>query len=356
MVKYTTTLNFIRICSKKDNARYNAFSKSIDLDKQVIFQYRNDVEKILDFVKKIDTLSHKFDEYDRRNETFLAQIFHTFIVSDLRAMTILLVNGQQNQSNMILRHLIENLIYSLWADLISRFSKITDYLILLQPEEWKRYKNTQKILWNPDEKNYPQRSIRERLERIRLINFERKKGKEFYKKYFRKATMCDILILLSLPVCSSCMQNPELSAKIDYRKYHIQKSLRKQGKEDEHAYYKTDFGTHCSFCKRVKLTEGFALGIPDFDNMIQMLAEAVVQDYKVSEKLRSINQVYSYLSSYFIHFSTAALPETKPEPYNTTSGKATLWGFEGINFCIHIIEPILDYYFKELTKKPRREV
>jgi hypothetical protein len=266
-------------------------------------------------------------------------------------MTILSLTGQQNQSNIILRHLIENLIYSLWADLISRFSKVTDYL--LYPEEWKQYWKTQKILWKPDEKKYPQRSIRERLERIRLLNFERKKGKEFYKRYFRKATMCDIVILLSLPVCSSCMQDPKLASTIDYRKYHIQKYLRKQGKEDEHAYYKTDFGYRCTFCRRQKLTEGFALGIPDFDNVIDMLAEAIVQDCKVSEKLRSINQVYSHHSGDFIHFSTAALPDTKPEAYNTTSGKATIWGFEGINFCIQIIEPILDYYFKELMKKIR---
>jgi hypothetical protein len=100
---------------------------------------------------------------------------------------------------------------------------VTEYL--LYPEEWKPYRSLQKIIWKPDERNYPQRSIRERLERIRLINFERGQGKEFYKRYFRRANMCDILILLSLPICSSCMQE----SKINYIKYHIPERLRKQG-------------------------------------------------------------------------------------------------------------------------------
>jgi hypothetical protein len=263
-------------------------------------------------------------------------------------MIILSVTGQQNQSNLVLRHLIENMIYSIWADLISKFSMVTEYL--LYPEEWKPYRSLQKIIWKPDERNYPQRSIRERLERIRLINFEHGQGKEFYKRYFRRANMCDILILLSLHICSSCMQE----SKINYIKYHIPERLRKQGKEDEHAYYRTDFGYYCSFCKREKLTQGFASGIPDFENMIEMLAEAIVYEDKVSEKLRTINQVYSYLSSDFIHFSTDALPDTKPEPFNFTIGKITLWGFEGISFFINMVMPVMDYYFKELMKQTKR--
>ena len=54
-----------------------------------------------------------------------------------------------------------------------------------------------------------------------------------------------------------------------------------------------------SFCNRQKLTQVFTLGIPDFDDMIEMLAEAVIHDEFVSEKLRSIKQIYSYLSSDF---------------------------------------------------------
>jgi hypothetical protein len=88
--------------------------------------------------------------------------------------------------------------------------------------------------------------------------------------------------------------------------------------------------------------------------MIEMLAEAIVYEDKVSEKLRTINQVYSYLSSDFIHFSTDALPDTKPEPFNFTTGKITLWGFEGISFFINMVMPVMDYYFKELMKQTKR--
>jgi hypothetical protein len=123
-----------------------------------------------------------------------------------------------------------------------------------------------------------------RLERIRLINFEQGQGKEFYKRYFRMANKCDILNLLSLPICSSCIDASKVKGpRINYIKDLVPKRLRKLGKEDEHAYYKTDFGYYCSFCKRQKLTRGFALGVPDFDNMIDMLAEAIVNGDKISE-------------------------------------------------------------------------
>jgi hypothetical protein len=98
------------------------------------------------------------------------------------------------------------------------------------------------------------------------------------------------------------------------------------------------------------LTKGFARGIPDFDDMITMMAEAVVRDDKISEKLRGINQIYKYLSKDFIYFSTDALPDTLPQPFNSVSGMATLWGFQGIIFFINIIEPVMNYYFKELMK------
>lgn len=163
--------------------------------------------------------------------------------------------------------------------------------------------------------------------------------------------MCDILNLLSLPICSSCMDPTKMNGpKINYIKDLTPRRIRKLGKEDKHAHYKTDFGYYCSFCKRQKLTQGFALGVPDFENMIDMLAEAIVNDDKISEKIRTINQVYSYLSSDFVHFSTDALPDTKPEPFNSTNGNVVLWGFEGISFFISIVRPIMDYYFKEQSQ------
>lgn len=122
--------------------------------------------------------------------------------------------------------------------------------------------------------------------------------------------------------------------KLNYTKYHTPMRLLKQGIEDEHAYYKTDFGYYCPFCKKHKLTQGFAFGIPSFDDMIDMLVEAIIDDNKICERLRTLRIVYSRLSNVFIHFSTDALPDTKPDPYNTTSGKVVLWGFEGnIFFC-----------------------
>lgn len=355
VIKYISTRNFIKICHEPHTKRLEAFRKSVGLEPGFLQLYLQEIEKILKFVSEIDTSYHNFDQNKITRKTFFGQIFHAFIVSDLRAMIILSITGQQNQVNIILRHLIENLIYSLWADFTSKFSIITEYF--LYPEEWKPFRTQQKILWDQDERNYPQRSIRERLERIRLLNFESKGGKEFYRKYFRTATMCDILILLSLPICSSCIQKSDLATnkiqKINYRVYHISRSVRKQGKEDEHAFYRTDFGYYCSFCKRQRLTEAFALGIPDVDDMIEMLTKAVISNANVAENFKRIKNIYAYLSSNYVHFSTAGLPDVKPEPFNSSGGKVYLWGFEGIMFFIKLLDPIMKYYFKELTRTYR---
>jgi hypothetical protein len=60
-----------------------------------------------------------------------------------------------------------------------------------------------------------------------------------------------------------------------------------QGKEDEHAYHGTDFGYYRSFCKRQKSTEGFAMGILDLDDMVEMLAVTVVDDKNIARNLRT---------------------------------------------------------------------
>jgi hypothetical protein len=98
--------------------------------------------------------------------------------------------------------------------------------------------------------------------------------------------------------------------KINYLRSHTSKKILKEGKEDVHAYYKTDFGCYCSFCNKQKVTEGFAMEIPSIDDMIEMLAVAVVHDENVSKLLRSIKSAYSYLSVDYIHFSTQSPPDS----------------------------------------------
>ncbi|HJT49457.1 MAG TPA: hypothetical protein VJ729_14825 [Nitrososphaeraceae archaeon] len=90
------------------------------------------------------------------------------------------------------------------------------------------------------------------------------------------------------------------------------------------------------------------------DNMIEMLNKAVVHDDRVFGSLREIKHIYKHLSDEFVHFSTYALPDSKPEQFNTINGKVMLWGLDGIIFFIDIVRPIMSYYFKELLKHIRR--
>ncbi|HEY3524919.1 MAG TPA: hypothetical protein VGK47_01890, partial [Nitrososphaeraceae archaeon] len=73
---------------------------------------------------------------------------------------------------------------------------------------WKPYRTAHKMSWKID-KNMPNRSIRERLERIRLINHSHLKSKRFPKHYFSVATYYDVDVLFSLPICETCLKDSD---------------------------------------------------------------------------------------------------------------------------------------------------
>jgi len=134
---------------------------------------------------------------------------------------------------------------SLWADITSRFQGSFNYF--LDTKEWKPYKSTQQVTWKMEKNLLPNRTIQEKLERIRLINFIDLKDKNFYKEYFLKASECDLTLLLSLPICEKCLKKKK--SEVKFIEYDLDPKIRKKGREDKHAVYKTDFGFVCSFCE-----------------------------------------------------------------------------------------------------------
>lgn len=344
MSRYRTTVDFIHLCRDLDGqARLEALANNIRFQTKDLNKSRKNIESIMEFVKQVDSDYHKFEVKSDVDRIFLGETLHSHIASDLRSSIILALTDHSYQLNIIMRHFIESFVMTLWADIASNFRGTFNYF--LEPEEWKPYRSPQRMTWNFD-RRFPNRSIKERLERIRLINMVPEEGKAFYRKYFSSATPCDLTLLLSLPICETCMKDNK--DKIKYREFHLDPRIRKTGKEDKHAAYKTDFGFVCCFCGKQKLTQGFAMGIPETSDMLDMLVS--ISEDRFALDIRMLQKLYSYLSEEYVHFSTTHHPDTKPPGYDLGGKNVVIWGLEGLLFCIGILRPLMNYYFEKMEK------
>src|SRR3990172_5672127 len=272
MTKYKTTVDFIHVCSDFDGRRLEELANNLGLTVDSLEPHGPHVVEIAQFVRNLDEQYHNFEPKAKEPETFLGATLHSHIASDLRAAIVLILSRHNYQANIILRHLLESFVMTLWGDVGSNFKGSFAYL--LETKECKPYRSEQRVTWGFD-KRLPNRSIKERLERILLLNFLEKTGRDFYGEYLANASSCDLILVLSLPLCADCIRSRK--GKVNYQEFHLDTRIRKTGKEDEHAVYRTDFGFICSFCGKQKLSEGFAYGIPEPTDMLDMLV-AISED------------------------------------------------------------------------------
>jgi len=343
--EFLTTIEFIETCSNfEPDERLNIIAGDIGIASGTLRSRRVDIEKILNFVSRIDEKYHEITgNVVRQKNIFFDTTLHDSISSDIRSLIILGMTNQNFQINIVLRHLIETFVMTLWADLITNFQGSLNYF--LKPKEWKEYRQKQKLFWDYNEK-YPHNIIKERLERIRLLNMSKQNSKEFPKWYFAHANKNDLKILFSLPICSECIK--KRGKEINYEKSTLGKQSRKTGKEDSRANFKTDFRLACCFCNKQKITTGYAMGIPETKDIINMLAFII--DKKLTNELRGLQKIYAYLSDNFVHFSTAIHPDKRPPLYDFGNRKGVLWGLKGVVFCLEFLDPLMKYYFKKLTR------
>ena len=343
-MSYITTVKFNRICKDYEGEeRIQKLAQNLRLDYDVIKKERDSIDKILDFVSDIDQKCHEYIHEEDDKGIFFATTMHSHIPSDMRSIILLELTGHSFQLNIILRHLIENFIVTLWGDIFSQFRNTFDYL--LWDAKWKSYRKIQRVTWELN-KNLPKRSIRERLERIRLLNVIESEGKEFYQEYFSKCSGCDVTLLFALPICVDCMKiNKD---KVNFSEFHLDPKVRALGKEDKHAIYRTDFSLECAFCGKQKLSQGYAHGIPEPSDMLDMLI--AITDNELAINFAMLRKLYSYLSEDFVHFSLRSHPDKKPKIKDFDGKKGRIWGFEAIEFTIEFLRPIMDYYFTNLAK------
>jgi hypothetical protein len=102
-------------------------------------------------------------------------------------------------------------------------------------------------------------------------------------------------------------------------------------------------------CKEEKSIKGYVMAIPDVHDMILML-KAIVADSEFNEGIDILEKIYGYLSAEFVHFATRALPDREPDPYEFGKQSRTirLWGFEGVAFCLQILDLLTDYYYRKM--------
>ncbi|MGI8831724.1 MAG: hypothetical protein ACR2IS_03710 [Nitrososphaeraceae archaeon] len=133
---------------------------------------------------------------------------------------------------------------------------------------------------------------------------------------------------------------------IVFNRYHASRRLRKAGKEDTRALFKTDFGYICSFCGRQKLTMGYTMGVLPMDDMLDMLA--CIIDEKYVDNIWALKSIYGYLSKEFVHFSTTVKPTGRHTESNSGKGKFRIWGLRGAVSCLELIKPLMEYYYGRL--------
>lgn len=352
---YPPTSHFIQKCRDYQGiTRLKHISRNLKVPLKVLYSHEKEITVILQFIKNIDNKYHDLVGWENyENDIFFDVTLHNHIASDIRSLLILILNNQNYQANIVLRHLIECIIITLWADLISRFTGAFNYL-LDDTKEWKPYRTTQRITWDNSDVKNRNKSIKERLEKICLNNNSNMSKNMFYNEYFSKANDCDFRLLFSLPICKDCMKDP--NKKINYEEFHLELEVANTGKEDLHATYKTNFGHTCNFCNKTKETFGYANGIPELGDMRLML-KAIISDRRISN-LDILHTVYNFLSNEFVHFSATRHPDANPPPLcyikNLNMNKK-IWGLNGIIFCLKTMLPLFNLFFQQLQKTQNKE-
>lgn len=347
MTRYKTTNDFIHLCKEyKGQERLSKLAENLKISERDFKLYAESIDKCCNFVSHIDTQYHKLADDEDSTAVFLGHTLHSHISSDIRAIILLTLLKQNYQSNVILRHLIEIFGITFWGDLCSGFGDSLD--MFLDTDAWKPYRSTQRMTWKSNPR-YPNRSIQERLERIRLLNMIKMRGKRFYNYYFSKASGCDLALLFFLPICKECVD--KRGNQLNWVKFHLDQQLRRRGKEDRHAVFKTDFCLICGICGRQRIATGLALGIPEPNDMFDMLAARF--DGIIVNRLRDLQKLYEHLSEEYVHFSTTVHPDYKPPNYDLGYGKRSIWGLSGLEYLIDVIKPLVEFYFKQLRKEVR---
>jgi hypothetical protein len=339
MTDSESTIDFIHICQKERRQRLSLLAEKLHFQETALGPYKQDITEIMDFIKKIDDRIHNNEE--NNPVTALGQTFHFSSSSDLRALIILAVTRQNFQMNIILRHFIEFFIVSLWIEIGSQFTGGFNYY--LESDKWKQY-------WNDSKHRITWSEIKGRLEEIKRIN--KKGNRNFYETYFATADESDFRLLLSLPICEQCRKDKSTM----YYRYTVSlvKRITTQ-KVDRKAIYKTGYAYQCHFCKQKALIKGYMMGLLDTRDMIEM-TKVIAADQVFTTNIDTLKQIYDRLSADFVHFGTKAIPDEEPGPVSLGKNNETvsLWGFEGVLFCLKILLPLTNFYFRKQRLEQKR--
>lgn len=69
----------------------------------------------------------------------------------------------------------------------------------------------------------------------------------------------------------------------------------------------------------------------------------------------TLSNVSDYLSKEFVHFSTVIATDTKPKPFNSGQGNISLWGLDGVIYCLNVLKRLMHYYYGKLRQQKKRK-
>ena len=324
-------IEFLDYCKLNDN-RIEMIKKNLNIND---LNVNDKVDYVLDFIAWWDYEYCEFiRELNGSPETIhFGLIFRSYIVSHIRAILTLIFTKNYYHANIILRRLIEDSIYLVLFDILSRFGvhQINIFERFFLDSEWKVKAIRQHRI--------TERDLKEKLKKLHRLNkIEGEEIKEFNTRFFERANIYDFYILLSKVelICNKC--------------------CKKQSKADvfncfiDAARFKHFFNNEikCGMCNN---TKGLNLipCIPDIDATFWILKKIVSK--QTLNPLNNLKKMYDLLSKKFVHPSTEIDFERDNLTEKINNDEVNVLGIDCLNYTLKNLSFLFCDYYTLLKSK-----
>ena len=266
----------------------------------------------------------------------LGIIFRSYVVSHLRAILTLILTGNHYHANIILRKVIEDVLYLVCLDFLSRFGKSGE----LKIDVFKYY------LFDPRQRvkvlrqfKLPEKDFKDRLNELYKLNkIGNEEKEEFIERFFHDGNELDFILLLSRIVCNDCLKGK------NYPYMPIDENvIELMGPAFKHPSF--EFGFKCELCEKKykEVNLGVLPLIPDIETLYFILKKYVSDETK--NALSNLRKTYKILSENFVHPSITIDFTSNEFVVEINNQKINLMGFDGLKYVLKNISFLLcDYY------------
>ena len=336
-------LEFIEFCKREPDERLGLLPEILLIQRlEIPKENINKLNYILDFLGwwAEDYHSLKTVYPDKKDEeiSFFGLILHYYLSDDLKTILLLLLTNQHHQANVILRRVIEYVIYSICLDILSRFgtAKYNTFEMYWDAKEWKKLLRNQRI---------SEKDMRNKIDEIYELNQNNNENKEeFRDRFFHEGNELDFWMLMQKFICKNCL------AKKDFIYDEIEFNEIPDSDEDiiEPHFSWGENIPKCEYCKKHDASDFVFHALP-LDTIFVILKKFLSDNSMNS--LSNLDKIYSILSNYFVHFSTNIFPSDESAFFDINRKEINLWGSEGVVYMLENLSIVLCDYFVLLKSK-----